>query len=210
MTAILERIEAVQSLATAQLPTRYGHFTAIAFSDGGEEHLALVHGEPGKSDVLLRLHSECMTGDLIGSLKCDCGEQLETALRAIVANGSGIVVYLRGHEGRGIGIAAKLRAYALQERGLDTIQANVALGLPVDARDYGAPVAFLAQFGITSVRLLSNNPEKVNALEGGGITCTELVAMPSTVNAQNHKYLVTKAEQMGHRGLGVTECGATE
>lgn len=196
----------VALLAQAQLPTTYGHFTAIAFrGSDGEEHLALVYGEPGTEDVLVRLHSECMTGDLVGSLKCDCGEQLDRSMKAIVSNGSGVLIYLRGHEGRGIGIAQKLRAYALQEQGLDTVQANIALGLPIDARDFSAPTAFLRAKGITSVRLLTNNPDKADALRDAGIRVSELVAMPATITPHNYRYLATKAQSMGHLGLHSSE-----
>ena len=192
----------VEVLAEAELPTRFGHFRAIAFTaPGEEEHVALVHGDPGVADVLVRLHSECLTGDIVGSLRCDCGEQLDRALTMIVENGSGVLLYLRGHEGRGIGIAQKLRAYALQEQGLDTVSANVALGLPVDARDFRAPVAFLAALGVRTVRLLTNNPAKVAALEAGGVGCSSVVAMPSTVTPHNRRYLATKANDLGHLGL---------
>lgn len=192
----------VEVLAEAELPTRFGHFRVIAFTaPGEEEHVALVHGDPGDRDVLVRLHSECLTGDVVGSLRCDCGEQLDRALATIVENGSGILLYLRGHEGRGIGIAQKLRAYALQEQGLDTVSANVALGLPVDARDFRTPVALLSALGVRSVRLLTNNPGKVAALEEGGVLCSGVIAMPSTVTPHNHRYLNTKATELGHVGL---------
>jgi GTP cyclohydrolase II len=175
----------------------------MAFSAPGDpnEHLAFVHGEPAADGMLVRLHSECMTGDLVGSLRCDCGEQLDLAMKAIVEHGSGALVYLRGHEGRGIGIAAKLRAYALQEQGLDTIAANVALGLPVDARDFRAPAEFLMLLGLRSVRLLTNNFDKAAALEAAGVGVAEIRAMPSTVTPHNRRYLATKVQSMGHRGL---------
>ncbi len=190
-------------LAQASVPTRYGHFTAMAFSagDDGVEHLAFVHGTPRAEGMLVRLHSECMTGDLVGSLRCDCGEQLDAAMKAIVSSGCGALVYLRGHEGRGIGIAAKLRAYALQEQGLDTIQANVALGLPVDARDFDPPAQFLSAIGVRSVRLLTNNPEKARALQAGGVGVEDIVTMAATVTPHNRRYLATKAHAMGHLGL---------
>ncbi|HUZ39388.1 MAG TPA: GTP cyclohydrolase II [Streptosporangiaceae bacterium] len=193
----------VRVLAEAALPTSHGRFTALAFTTGpgGTEHLALLHGRTGTAQVLVRIHSECLTGEVLGSLRCDCGEQLDHALSAISAEGAGVLIYLRGHEGRGIGLAQKLRAYALQEQGLDTVQANLALGLPVDARDYSPAVAALRFLGIRSVRLLSNNPRKWAALAAGGIGCSEVVAMPATVTAHNRRYLDTKAHLLGHRGL---------
>ena len=193
----------VRVLAQATLPTSHGRFTALAFTTGpgGTEHLALLHGRLGTADVLVRIHSECLTGEVLGSLRCDCGEQLDHALSAISAEGAGVLIYLRGHEGRGIGLAQKLRAYALQEQGLDTVQANLALGLPVDARDYSPAAAALHFLGIRSIRLLSNNPGKWSALAAGGIECRELVAMPSTVTPHNRRYLDTKARALGHRGL---------
>ena len=197
------RPDGVRVAACAALPTRHGQFTALAFTAGtsGTEHLALLFGSIGSRNVLTRIHSECLTGDVLGSLRCDCGEQLDRALDAIADGGSGVLVYLRGHEGRGIGLASKLRAYELQERGLDTIQANLALGLPVDSRDYSAAVAALAYLGIVSVRLLSNNPDKLAALAAGGIDCSEMLPMPATVTPHNREYLSTKADALGHRGL---------
>ncbi len=199
----------VRVLAQAILPTRHGRFTALAFTaataatttGGGAEHLALLHGRVGTAGVLARIHSECLTGETLGSLRCDCGEQLDRALDAIAAQGAGVLIYLRGHEGRGIGLAQKLRAYALQEQGLDTIEANLALGLPVDARDYSPAVGMLRFLGIRSVRLLTNNPGKRAALAAGGIGCSELVAMPATVTPHNRRYLDAKALLLGHGGL---------
>ncbi len=150
----------------APLPTVYGKFQAVGYldHDRGDEQVALVYGEIGTDDVLIRLHSECLTGDAFGSQHCECGDQLDAALRAVVAEGSGVVVYLRGHEGRGIGLLGKLRAMALQAEGLDTVEANLALGLPVDARDYGVAARILDDLGVQSVRLMSNNPRKREAL----------------------------------------------
>ncbi|CAM5735529.1 Riboflavin biosynthesis protein RibBA OS=Streptomyces alboniger OX=132473 GN=ribBA PE=3 SV=1 [Streptomyces alboniger] len=155
----------------APLPTVYGKFQAVGYldHDRGEEQVALVYGEIGTDDVLTRLHSECLTGDAFGSQHCECGDQLASALRAVAAEGRGIVVYLRGHEGRGIGLLAKLRAMALQAEGLDTVEANLALGLPVDARDYGVAAEILHDLGVNSVRLMSNNPRKREALVRHGI-----------------------------------------
>ena len=161
----------VRRLSHARLPTRIGTFDAIAYSDTrtGTEPIALVHGDVAERDApLVRLHSECWTGDVLGSLRCDCGEQLGRALTAIVAEGAGVLIYLR-QEGRGIGLANKLRAYELQDGGLDTVAANAALGLPVDAREYGAAAAILADLGLERVRLMTNNPAKVAALEAHGI-----------------------------------------
>jgi 3,4-dihydroxy 2-butanone 4-phosphate synthase/GTP cyclohydrolase II len=193
----------VRELARVPLPTVHGDFTALAFTAGEDptEHLALVHGRLAVRDVVVRVHSECLTGDVLGSLRCDCGEQLDRGLAAVVAAGSGVVVYLRGHEGRGIGLAQKLRAYRLQERGLDTVEANVALGLPVDSRDYGPAAGVLWHLGVRSVRLLTNNLGKLAALAAGGIECAALLPMPSTVTVHNQRYLETKVQLLGHAGL---------
>lgn len=197
------RRHGVRIVAQASLPTRHGDFTALSFTGGDlpVEHLALQYGPVRRHRLLVRLHSECLTGDVLGSLRCDCGEQLDRALGAIRAAGSGMLIYLRGHEGRGIGLASKLRAYALQEQGMDTIEASLALGLPADARSYEPACGLLNQLGVRSVRLLSNNPDKQPALESAGIACTELVAMPATVTMHNDQYLRTKTERLGHRGL---------
>ncbi|MFC5950443.1 GTP cyclohydrolase II [Pseudonocardia lutea] len=191
----------VVEVATCTLPTRVGTFAAHAFRGAdGTEHLALVHGDPAAdSTPLVRLHSECLTGDVLGSVRCDCGSQLEDALDTIVAAGSGVLLYHRGHEGRGIGLAAKIAAYALQERGHDTVDANLALGLPADAREYGTAAGMLHHLGLARVRLLTNNPDKVDALRAAGIDVVERVARPSAVTAENVAYLRTKNERMGHR-----------
>jgi 3,4-dihydroxy 2-butanone 4-phosphate synthase/GTP cyclohydrolase II len=162
----------------------------------GADHVAIIAGEPGPGS-LVRVHSECLTGEAFGSLKCECGPQLDAALDTIQRDG-GVVIYLRGHEGRGIGLINKLRAYKLQEDGLDTLDANVALGLPIDARDYGAASAILNDLGITSVRLLTNNPEKVRQLQAHGIAVDERVPLVVGVGAFNERYLETKRERMGH------------
>ena len=190
-------------LARAELPTRYGPFEMLAFAEAGSdvEHLALVRGDLSAGEPLVRVHSECLTGDVLGSRRCDCGEQLDRALHLVSAEPAGVVVYLRGHEGRGIGLAAKVRAYALQEAGLDTVSANLALGLPVDARSYAPAAALLRTLGVRSVRLLTNNPDKVAALRDGGVACTEVVSMPSVVHRDNERYLATKRTRMGHLGL---------
>jgi GTP cyclohydrolase II len=190
----------VERVVNAPLPTVYGEFRAIGYldHDRGDEQVALVHGEIGTQDVLTRLHSECLTGDAFGSQHCECGDQLASALRAVVAEGSGIVVYLRGHEGRGIGLLAKLRAMALQAEGLDTVEANLALGLPVDARDYGVAAGILQDLGVSSVRLMSNNPRKREALVRHGIQVAEQVPLLIPPCENNITYLRTKRERLDH------------
>jgi GTP cyclohydrolase II len=190
----------VRRLSTARLPTRIGTFDATVFSDStnGTEPIALVHGDVDRWDApLVRLHSECLTGDVLGSLRCDCGAQLGRALSAIVAEGAGVLLYLR-QEGRGIGLANKLRAYALQEGGLDTVAANAALGLPIDAREYGGAAAILADLGLERVRLMTNNPDKSAGLEAHGIHVLERVPLPALPNPVNLPYLETKAALLGH------------
>ncbi|TSB19256.1 GTP cyclohydrolase II [Streptomyces benahoarensis] len=190
----------VRRLAQARIPTAHGELRCVAYAAaGGVEHLAFVAGEvSGAADALVRLHSECATGDLMGSLRCDCGAQLDEALRRVATEGTGAVVYLRGHEGRGIGIAAKLRAYQLQDTGLDTVDANVALGLPVDGRDYGAGAAILHDLGITGVRLLTNNPDKVAALARHGVRVADRVPLLAPTHGESLRYLRTKRSRMGH------------
>ena len=166
--------------------------------ESGDEQVALVYGDIGTDRVLTRLHSECLTGDAFGSQHCECGDQLAAGLRAVVTEGSGVVVYLRGHEGRGIGLLAKLRAMALQAEGLDTVEANVALGLPVDSRDYGAAAGMLHDLGVRSVRLMSNNPRKREALTRHGIQVTETVPLLIPPCANNITYLRTKRERLDH------------
>jgi 3,4-dihydroxy 2-butanone 4-phosphate synthase/GTP cyclohydrolase II len=185
------------------VPTEHGAFRVRAYRDRstGADHVAWIapgpDGEPPADGALIRVHSECLTGEAFGSLKCECGPQLQSALDTIRAEG-GVVVYLRGHEGRGIGLINKLRAYRLQEEGYDTLDANLALGLPADARDYGAAVGILKDLGIGTVRLLSNNPEKARQLEERGVTVTELVPLVVGVGAFNEGYLDAKRDRMGH------------
>ncbi|MGW4603332.1 bifunctional 3,4-dihydroxy-2-butanone-4-phosphate synthase/GTP cyclohydrolase II [Streptomyces sp. NPDC004532] len=192
---------AVRREAEVHLPTRFGEFTAYGYRSpaDGVEHIALVRGEIGDGeDVLVRVHSECLTGDVFHSLRCDCGPQLEASLERIQAEGRGVVVYLRGHEGRGIGLMSKLRAYELQERGRDTLDANLELGLPADARDYAAGARILADLGVRSVRLMTNNPDKTEALLRHGLGVTRREPMPVQAGEYNIRYLRTKRDRMGH------------
>jgi len=181
------------------VPTAHGVFRCIAYETGDVSHLAFVAGDvAGRDGVLVRVHSECLTGDVLGSLRCDCGAQLDRALRLIGEAGSGVVVYLRGHEGRGIGLVDKLRAYALQDEGFDTVDANLALGLPVDGRDFAAGAAILADLGVGSVRLLTNNPAKVTALAADGVSVVERVALSLAPTPENLCYLRAKRARLGH------------
>ncbi|HEX7474327.1 MAG TPA: bifunctional 3,4-dihydroxy-2-butanone-4-phosphate synthase/GTP cyclohydrolase II [Dehalococcoidales bacterium] len=191
----------VRRVAEAKLPTKYGEFNAIAYKSEVDpaEHLALVMGDittPGP--VLVRMHSECATGDIFGSLRCDCGEQLARALKAIAKEGRGALIYMR-QEGRGIGFHNKIRAYALQDKGMDTVEANVALGFPPDLRDYGVGAQIMKDLGLKEIRLLSNNPKKVVSLEGHGLKVVETVPIIITPNPHNHRYLETKQKKMGHK-----------
>ncbi|MFF3408019.1 bifunctional 3,4-dihydroxy-2-butanone-4-phosphate synthase/GTP cyclohydrolase II [Streptomyces sp. NPDC002742] len=191
----------VRREAEVHLPTAFGEFTAYGYRStaDGVEHVALVHGEIGDGqDVLVRVHSECLTGDVFHSQRCDCGPQLQTSMELIRAEGRGIVVYLRGHEGRGIGLLSKLRAYELQERGRDTLDANLELGLPADARDYGASARILEDLGVRSLRLLTNNPDKTDALLRYGLRVTGREPMPVQAGEHNLRYLRTKRDRMGH------------
>jgi 3,4-dihydroxy 2-butanone 4-phosphate synthase / GTP cyclohydrolase II len=191
----------VERVAETRLPTRLGDFTAYGYriTIDDSEHVALVHGDiSGGEDVLTRVHSECLTGDVFGSHRCDCGPQLEEAMERIVKEGRGVVVYLRGHEGRGIGLVAKLQAYQLQDGGRDTVDANLDLGLPADARHYGAATQILKDLGVTTVQLLTNNPDKVTSLEEYGITVAERVPLTPHPNDHNLAYLLTKRDRMGH------------
>jgi 3,4-dihydroxy 2-butanone 4-phosphate synthase/GTP cyclohydrolase II len=191
----------VKRVAEARIPTRWGDFTAYAYESvlDGRQHVAFVRGAvQGQENVLVRVHSECLTGDVFGSLRCDCGPQLQEAMRRIAEEGLGVVVYLRGHEGRGIGLAHKLRAYALQEQGHDTVDANLALGMPVDSREYGIGAQILVDLGITTMRTLTNNPAKRGGLEGFGLKITERVPLITKPNPENIAYLRTKRERMGH------------
>jgi 3,4-dihydroxy 2-butanone 4-phosphate synthase/GTP cyclohydrolase II len=191
----------VEKLAEARLPTQYGVFRALGYRAlaDGSEHVALVFGDIGDGeDVLVRVHSECLTGDVFGSLRCDCGPQLQAALRRIAAEGRGVVLYVRGHEGRGIGLMHKLQAYQLQDQGRDTVDANLDLGLPADARDYGTGAQVLADIGIRSMRLLTNNPAKRAGLEGYGLSILGRESMPVRPHPENVRYLRTKRDRMGH------------
>ncbi|SEJ08595.1 GTP cyclohydrolase II /3,4-dihydroxy-2-butanone 4-phosphate synthase [Azotobacter beijerinckii] len=190
---------APQLLAETRLPTRHGEFRLHLYAFEGGEYPVLLAGEPAGEGLLTRLHSECLTGDVLGSLRCDCGEQLDLALARIAREGRGALLYLTGHEGRGIGLAAKLRAYALQDGGLDTVEANRALGLPVEARDYRAAAAILGHLGVRSVQLLSNNPTKARALQEAGIAVQRQLAHEVPANPANQHYLATKRERLGHR-----------
>ncbi|MFE1665523.1 GTP cyclohydrolase II [Microbacterium sp. P02] len=185
--------------AEAHVPTSHGDFRFLAYKDRvtGTDHMAVVSGELTDDAPLVRVHSECLTGEAFGSLKCECGPQLNAALDAIDEQG-GVVIYMRGHEGRGIGLINKLRAYSLQERGLDTVDANLALGLPADARDYAAAAGILADLGIERVRLLTNNTDKVNQLRELGLDVVEQVPLLVGVGPNNHQYLETKRDRMGH------------
>ncbi|MGQ4271752.1 bifunctional 3,4-dihydroxy-2-butanone-4-phosphate synthase/GTP cyclohydrolase II [Nocardiopsis changdeensis] len=198
----------VTRLVETRMPNRYGQWRAVGFKGtaDGAEHVALVMGDLGDgTDVLVRLHSECLTGDAFGSHRCDCGPQLDAAMADIAREGRGVLVYLGGHEGRGIGLLHKLRAYALQDEGMDTVDANLRLGLPADAREFGAGAQILADLGVSSVRLLSNNPEKAQGLERHGVRVKERVLMPAFLTADNAAYLRTKRDRMGHDLSGVTD-----
>lgn len=190
----------VELVAEATLPTGSGEFVARAYrASDGTEHVALVRGQLDEVDaVLVRVHSECLTGDVFGSLRCDCGPQLGQALEIVAARGVGIVVYLRGHEGRGIGIGQKLAAYRLQEDGADTVDANTALGLPVDDRAYDVAAAILFDLRVKRVLLLTNNPAKQRGLESAGIEVIERVPLVVGSNPQNARYLRTKRDRLGH------------
>jgi 3,4-dihydroxy 2-butanone 4-phosphate synthase/GTP cyclohydrolase II len=191
----------IERVAEAVLPTAFGEFTAIGFRSlvDGKHHVAMVKGEvDGEPDILVRMHSECLTGDVFHSLRCDCGQQLESALAMIEREGRGVLVYL-AQEGRGIGLLNKLRAYKLQEEnGLDTVEANVALGLPVDLRDYGIGAQILKDLGLSSIRILTNNPKKIIGLEGYGLSVSEQLPIQVIANPHNEGYLSTKRERMGH------------
>jgi 3,4-dihydroxy 2-butanone 4-phosphate synthase/GTP cyclohydrolase II len=196
-----QREKLVRRVAEARLPTEWGEFTCFAYQSmiDHETHLAFVMGAPqGEDNVLVRVHSECLTGDVFGSLRCDCGHQLQAAMAKIAKEGLGVVVYLRGHEGRGIGITHKLQAYKLQDDGRDTVDANLELGLPVDSREYGIGAQILVDLGITTMRLMTNNPAKRGGLEGFGLEIVDRVALESVPNPENIRYLITKRERMGH------------
>ncbi|MDA8074070.1 MAG: bifunctional 3,4-dihydroxy-2-butanone-4-phosphate synthase/GTP cyclohydrolase II [Actinomycetota bacterium] len=201
----------VRQVAEARIPTEGGDWRAVVYESvlDGDQHFALVKGEVGP-DLLVRVHSECLTGDVFGSLRCDCGPQLHAAMARIEEEGRGVVVYLRGHEGRGIGLAHKIRAYRLQEEGHDTVDANVALGLPVDSREYGIGSQILVDLGVTTMRLMTNNPAKYGGIEGFGLEIVGRVPLQPEPNPENLAYLRTKRERMGHLidGLDAGELGA--
>ncbi|GAA0210961.1 hypothetical protein GCM10010492_05940 [Saccharothrix mutabilis subsp. mutabilis] len=202
-----------EDVAESDLVTRRGTFRAVAFRADGHEHMALVHGKTRmREHVLVRVHSECMTGDIFGAMRCECGDQLDAALDNIVREGNGVLVYLRGHEGRGIGLVEKVRTHVLQdERGLDTLDSATALGLPVDVRDYTAAARVLRHLRVRSVRLMSNNPDKIKALEHHGIRVTARVPLLAPPNPHNIGYLAAKRDRLGHdlpQLDGAAEAGA--
>jgi 3,4-dihydroxy 2-butanone 4-phosphate synthase/GTP cyclohydrolase II len=195
------REKLIQRTAEATIPTPYGNFRAIEFESlvDGRCHIAFVLGDPsGKPNVLVRVHSECFTGDVLTSMRCDCGAQLRLALEQIGEAGEGVLVYIRGHEGRGIGLRHKLKAYELQERGLDTVEANEALGFPPDLRDYGIGAQILVDLGVRTMRFMSNNPTKVAGIEGYDLSIVEWVPLQTTPTEANIGYLRTKRDKMGH------------
>jgi 3,4-dihydroxy 2-butanone 4-phosphate synthase / GTP cyclohydrolase II len=207
------REKLVRRVSEARIPTRHGDFTAYVYESllDGVEHMAFVRGEvAGKPDVLVRVHSECLTGDVFGSMRCDCGVQLDVALERIAAEGEGVVVYLRGHEGRGIGLGHKMRAYNLQDQGRDTVEANVELGFPVDKREYGIGSQILVDLGISTMRIMTNNPAKYGGLDGYGLEIVERVPLRTTPNEENIAYLRAKQAKLGHlldlddEGLGTS------
>ncbi|NQY57757.1 MAG: GTP cyclohydrolase II [Ilumatobacteraceae bacterium] len=203
MSAAEQLNSMIERIGDARLPTEHGEFRIVAFrAADGHEHVALVAGDVDAAVPLVRVHSECLTGDILGSLKCDCGPQLAAAQEAIATEaaigGAGIVVYLRGHEGRGIGLANKIRAYELQDQGLDTVDANVRQGLPIDAREYDVAAAILADLGVVSVRLMTNNPRKVDGLARHGIEVVDVVALVAAPTTESAGYLRTKRVRLGH------------
>jgi 3,4-dihydroxy 2-butanone 4-phosphate synthase/GTP cyclohydrolase II len=190
----------VRRVGEARMPTRHGEFRAFVYESlvTGIQHLALTQGELGEGEPLVRVHSECLTGDAIGSLRCDCGQQLDFALERISAEGRGALVYLRGHEGRGIGLGHKLRAYGLQDQGLDTVEANLELGFPSDSRRYGVGAQVLVDLGVRRMRLMTNNPAKYTGLSGFGLEIAERVPIEASPNPENLAYLRAKQDKLGH------------
>ena len=191
----------VECVSQASIPTEFGLFTAYVYQSklDGIEHMALVKGNPENTDnVAVRVHSECLTGDVFGSLRCECGLQLKEAMRLIADEGCGVVVYLRGHEGRGIGLGHKLRAYGLQDTGLDTVEANEKLGLPVDSREYGIGAQILSSLGVTTLKLMTNNPAKYGGIDGYGLKIVERIPLIPDAPDECRNYLKTKKEKMGH------------
>jgi len=196
-----QREKLVRRVSQARIPTRYGDFTAHVFESilDGVEHIAFVRGDiSNEENVLVRVHSECLTGDVFGSLRCDCGVQLDFALEKVAEAGSGVVVYLRGHEGRGIGLCHKIYAYKLQDQGRDTVEANVELGFSADSREYGIGSQILVDLGVTTMRLMTNNPAKYGGLDGFGLEIVERVPVSVTPNSENISYLRTKKDKLGH------------
>jgi len=188
----------IDPTALARLPTRSGAFAIQVFTDAEQrEHMAVVKGDL-QNGSLVRIHSECATGDILGSLRCDCRDQLELALQQIEKADSGLFIYLRGHEGRGIGLAGKIKAYALQDQGMDTVDANLQLGFAEDARDYAAAVAILRHYGLSRVKLLTNNRRKIEALEQAGIKVVEQIPLWTATNPHNENYIATKRQRLGH------------
>jgi 3,4-dihydroxy 2-butanone 4-phosphate synthase/GTP cyclohydrolase II len=203
----------VRRVSEARIPTMHGDFTGYVFESvlDGTEHMAFVRGEvAGKENVLVRVHSECLTGDVFRSMRCDCGLQLDAAMKLIAEEGTGVVVYLRGHEGRGIGLGHKIRAYTLQDQGRDTVEANVELGFPPDSREYGIGSQMLVDLGVSTMRIMTNNPAKYGGLEGYGLEIVERVPLHVLPNSENIRYLRTKQDKMGHlleiedEGLGTS------
>jgi len=190
----------VERVVTTRLPTAFGDFDVVGYRSlvDDKHHVAMVKGDvDGSADVLVRVHSECLTGDVFHSLRCDCGEQLESALAMIEREGSGVLLYL-AQEGRGIGLLNKLKAYNLQDKGLDTVDANLELGLPVDLRDYGIGAQILVDLGLSSIRILTNNPKKIRGLEGYGLSVTEQIPIVHASNPHNERYLEAKRDRLGH------------
>jgi 3,4-dihydroxy 2-butanone 4-phosphate synthase / GTP cyclohydrolase II len=193
----------IEEIVRVDMPTKYGHFKLIAFSEKNtsNEHLALIKGEWKKDEpVMVRVHSSCFTGDILGSLRCDCGEQLQKAMKIVEANGSGIILYMN-QEGRGIGLINKLKAYQLQEHGMDTVEANLHLGFPMDKRDYGVGAQILRYLGVSKIRLLSNNPKKRTGLSAYGLEIVDTIPVEISPNPHNEKYLQTKRDKLGHEIL---------
>jgi 3,4-dihydroxy 2-butanone 4-phosphate synthase/GTP cyclohydrolase II len=190
----------VTRAAAAKLPTEYGEFDIVAYEDSVDRltHVALVHGDLGGGEnVIVRVHSSCVTGDIFHSARCDCGQQLDTAMRRIVAEGRGVLLYLN-QEGRGIGLANKIRAYSLQDEGFDTVEANERLGFPADKREYGVSVRMLVDLGVRSVRLLSNNPRKLAGVAGDGLSVSERIPLEIAASEHSRRYLKTKKDKLGH------------